>query len=201
MQLQIIEKEVDLKFTALQVVCLISFLNCIFCAFMGHKIEIWFGESSHQFELITASIFLISVALIVINSYTLWFNTSKTIGQLELTHDCIYINGKQIFIDDINDITFDINYFRGEIEGRSSSDGTKNFITFVQNNQKIKVRILLENEYQIIELDEFIKMLYSIKFKVRVYRKMNRSYLLDENLSFDQIQDLKTKYQLKKLFH
>ena len=117
-------------------------------------------------DTIFSSLIFISSLILIFSFYILKFSKEnikiiKT-GFVKITEDEFIINNvKNIQFNSVTDLSLSITEYRGELKhhngfGSGLKSGTDNFITITTDTEKIKKRILINSEREVITLNYFL---------------------------------------------
>ncbi len=127
--------------------------------------------------------------------------TTVPLGSIQLSLSTIKIDEQTYDFDDLNNLVFDVNDFRGERmtypygvpAGPCLSQGDSNFIRFKHKGIDIQVQFLLRSKEELIILGEYLTELYLNNVAFNETVNGGKSYGL-EHLNYNDIQEYKKKH-------
>ena len=172
----------------------ISFLILYVSVDMEHLLELWFGEEN---TLIFYFTFLLLWVISLIIKVSGIYPSSDKIGILEISKLGFSIDSEVIEFNKFKDsLRFEISDYKGGgHNGRD--DGIRNLIKFNISGECLEYQVLLKGPSHFEELKKTIEGLYDTDFNVVEYRYSEKSYLLNNNLSYEEIQVLKKRFGVK----
>ena len=129
------------------------------------------------------------------------FRKTKITGDLIIEPDYISysINSEwtKTKIEEINDLKINYNGYLGLHIGSAVSNGDYNRIRFKLENINIDYHFDLDSKKSLEMLISIFNNWYNRKKKFKEYKFGQRSFLLNEKLSFKEIQGLKDKFEIE----
>lgn len=111
---------------------------------------------------------------------------------LELGEECIFIGGEFIDLSDITALRFEWNLVYRHNYGYS------NYLTINDDiHNKIHFRLPINESYKLQMLKDRLLKYYEVGVNITEFYGTTRCYLLNHNLYYEEIQELKRKYSLK----
>ena len=154
-------------------------------------------------EILGSLIMALSMAGMFVNTYKDWGKKEeegKYEGEIILTSDQFTFNKETINVSDVKDLKIMIGYLKGHKHYHhyvyTVDSGTRSSIEFYSNGIKKQYNFQLFSSKQVSDLKTVLEQLYTKRIFVKEFYLGERTYLL-ENLSYEEIQEFKKKYELR----
>lgn len=137
----------------------------------------------------------IGTALFLLLKATSLLTATEEIGTIEFNDDSILVNGKLIELSEQVHFRFNINGYKGErrVDKEKVKLGDENYLII---NNDTRIEFFIENETQVEQLGKKVLLYYMSGVKIKESYNSYKSYLLQTNLPYEEIQMLKKKYDI-----
>ncbi|PWJ44747.1 hypothetical protein [Sediminitomix flava] len=127
------------------------------------------------------------------------YQTYKEVGSICFKNHTIEIDDITFALNQLDELKFKVAGYNGQGNAYSKviHDGSRNFISFNQNGETHIFQFLLLYQDQVKQLKEILQLYYDQELTIIEYYQGNRSYLLNKNLSYNEIQLLKTRFNIE----
>ena len=132
------------------------------------------------------------------NPWTNLIKEYKKVGVLKLTSDYIEIENEKLPLSSIKELKIELKSYSGHSNGRNPflDNGFQNTIHYINHEEQKQVQFHITSSKRFYKIAEILESWYHKNINFTEETLGQKSYLMKSNLSYQEIQEFKQRYQL-----